>query len=150
MESIHVGLLADPASPTEIARRLTDLHPPDGGRRDAWDIQVVSEPFTIGCEDVDTALKPRGAAPRQQKWDLVVGLTELPLRDDDGRYLLVRTDPQGRSAVLSLHALGGLRMHPRARPAVRVLVGGMTDPSTQGQPRVPLPRLGGPWRLLIG
>jgi len=150
MEPIHVGLLADPASPTEIARRLTDLHPPDGGRRDAWDIQVVSEPFTIGCEDVDTALKRLGDAARQQEWDLVVGLTELPLRDDDGRYLLVRTDPQGRSAVLSLPALGGLRLHARARHAVRVLVGGMTDPSTQVEHRVPLPRLGGRWRLLIG
>jgi hypothetical protein len=150
MEPIHVGLLADPASPTEIARRLTDLHPPDGGRRDAWDIKVVSEPFTIGCEDVDTALKRLGDAARQQEWDLVVGLTELPLRDDDGRYLLVRTDPQGRSAVLSLPALGGLRMHARARHAVRVLVGGMTDPSAQVQHRVPLPRLGGRWRLLIG
>jgi hypothetical protein len=150
MEPIHVGLLADPASPTEIARRLTDLHPPDGGRRDAWDIKVVSEPFTIGCEDVDTALKRLGDAARQREWDLVVGLTELPLRDDDGRYLLVRTDPQGRSAVLSLPALGGLRMHARARHAVRVLVGGMTDPSAQVEHRVPLSRLGGRWRLLIG
>jgi hypothetical protein len=150
MEPIHVGLLADPASPTKIARGLTNLHPPDGGRRDAWDIKVVSEPFTIGCEDVDTALKRLGDAARQREWDLVVGLTELPLRDDDGRYLLVRTDPQGRSAVLSLPALGGLRMHARARHAVRVLVGGMTDPSAQVQHRVPLPRLGGRWRLLIG
>jgi hypothetical protein len=150
MEPIHVGLLADPASPTKIARGLTNLHPPDGGRRDAWDIKVVSEPFTIGCEDVDTALKRLGDAARQQEWDLVVGLTELPLRDDDGRYLLVRTDPQGRSAVLSLPALGGLRMHARARHAVRVLVGGMTDPSAQVEHRVPLPRLGGRWRLLIG
>jgi hypothetical protein len=150
MEPIHVGLLADPASPTKIARGLTNLHPPDGGRRDAWDIKVVSEPFTIGCEDVDTALKRLGDAARQQEWDLVVGLTELPLRDDDGRYLLVRTDPQGRSAVLSLPALGGLRMHARARHAVRVLVGGMTDPSAQVEHRVPLSRLGGRWRLLIG
>jgi hypothetical protein len=31
-----------------------------------------------------------------------------------------------------------------------VLVGGMTDPSAQVQHRVPLPRLGGRWRLLIG
>jgi hypothetical protein len=150
MKPIHVGLLADPASPTKIARRLTDLDPPDGGRRDAWDIKVVSEPFTIGCEDVDTALRRLGDAARQHEWDLVVGLTELPLRDDDGRYLLVRTDPQGRSAVLSLPALGGLRMHARARHAVRVLVGGMTDPSAQVGHRVPLPRLGGRWRLLIG
>jgi hypothetical protein len=150
MKPIHLGLLADPASPTEIARRISDLGPPGGGAREAWDIEVVSEPFTIGCEEVATALERLGNAAHQHEWDLVVGLTELPLRDDDGRYLLVRTDPQRRSAVLSLPALGGLRMHARARHAVRTLVGDMANPSSQDEHRVPLPRLGGRWRLLLG
>ena len=150
MKPIHIGLVADPASPTEIARRMSDLDPPDGEDRDAWDIEVVSEPFTTGCEDVDTALARLGDQARQHEWDLVVGLTELPLRDDDGRYLLVETDPQRRRAVLSLPALGGLRMHARTRHAVRGLVGGMADPTSQDEHRVPLPRLSGRWRLLLG
>src|SRR4051812_38312360 len=103
MKPIHVGLVADPASPTEAARRMSDLHP--GGDRDAWDIEVVSEPFTMGCEDVDTALARLRDQARQHEWDLLIGLTELPLRDDDGRYLLAKTDPQRRTAVLSLPAL---------------------------------------------
>ena len=150
MKPIHVGLVADPASPTEIARRMSDLDPPGGEDRGAWDIEVVSEPFTIGSEDVDTALARLRDQARQHEWDLVVGLTELPLRDDDGRYLLVETDPQRRTAVLSLPALGGLRMHARTRHAVRELVGGMADPSSQDEHRVPLPRLSGRWRLLLG
>ena len=150
MKPIHVGLVADPASPTEIARRMSDLDPPGGEDRGAWDIEVVSEPFTIGCEDVDTALARLGDQARQHEWDLVVGLTELPLRDDDGRYLLVETDPQRRTAVLSLPALGGLRMHARTRHAVRTLVGGMADPTSEDEHRVPLPRLSGRWRLLLG
>src|SRR4051795_2628069 len=56
MEPIHVGLMADPAAPTEVANRMSDLAPPGGGDRNAWDIEVVSEPFTTGCEDVDTAV----------------------------------------------------------------------------------------------
>ena len=48
MEPIHVGLVADPAAPTEIAQGMTDLTPLDGS--DAWDIPVVSEPFTTGSE----------------------------------------------------------------------------------------------------
>jgi hypothetical protein len=150
MEPIHVGLVADPASPTKIARRMSNLGPPGGGDRDAWDIEVVSEPFTTGSEDVDTALGRLGDEAHQHEWDLVVGLTELPLRDDDGRYLLIQADPQGQRAVLSLPALGGLRMHARTRHAVRTLVGGMADPSSQDEHRVPLPRLGGRWRLLLG
>jgi hypothetical protein len=52
--------------------------------------------------------------------------------------------------VLSLPALGGLRMHARTRHAVRTLVRGMADPSSQDEHRVPLPRLSGRWRLLLG
>ena len=145
-----MGLVADPASPTEIARRISDLESPGGEDRDAWDIEVLSEPFTIGSEDVDTAVARLGDHARQHEWDLVVGLTELPLRDDDGRYLLIETDPQRRTAVLSLPALGGLRMHARTRHAVRALVRGMADPTSRDEHRVPLPRVTGRWRLLLG
>jgi hypothetical protein len=150
MDPIHVGLVADPASPTKIARRMSDLDPPDGGDRTAWEIKVVSEPFTMGSEDVDTAVARLHDQARQQEWDLVVGLTELPLRDDDGRYLLVETDPQRRTAVLSLPALGGLRRQARTRHALRTLVSGMAEPTSQDEQRVPLPRLSGRWRLLLG
>jgi hypothetical protein len=150
VKPIHVGLVADPAAPTDIARRIADLEPPRDGDRGTWDIEVVSEPFTTGCEDIDTALERLGDESRQHEWDLVVGLTELPLRDDDGRYLLIGIDPPQRRAVLSLPALGGLRLHTRTRHAVRALIGGMIDPSSQDEDRVALPRLGGRWRLLMG
>jgi hypothetical protein len=150
MKSIHVGLVADPAAPTEVAHRIKDLDTPEGEQQGAWDIEVVSEPFTTGSEDLDTALARLGDHAEQHDWDLVVGLTELPLRDDDGRYLLIQADPQQRTAVLSLPALGGLRVHARTRRAVRTLVGGMADPTSEDEHRVPLPRVGGRWRLLAG
>jgi hypothetical protein len=43
--------------------------------------------FTTGSEDVDTALARLGDQAHEHEWDLVVGLTELPLRDDDGRAI---------------------------------------------------------------
>ena len=149
MEPISVGLVADPASPTEMARPMSDLEPSVSEDR-AWDIEVVSEPFTVGCEDVDTALARLGEHAREREWDLVVGLTELPLRDDDGRYLLIETSPQRGTAVLSLPALGGFRMRTRTRHAVRKLISGMADDTTQDEHRVPLPHRGGRWRLLLG
>ena len=150
MKPIHVGLVADPASPTQMAHRIKDLHPPKGEPHRAWDIDVVSEPFTTGSEDVDTTLARLGDQAHKHQWDLVVGLTELPLRDDDGRCLLIEADPQQRTAVLSLPALGGLRMHARTRRAVRTLVGGMADPTSEDKHRVLLPRISGRWRLLAG
>jgi hypothetical protein len=152
MQPVHVGLVADPAKPTEIACRFGDLDPPGGGDRQAWDIEVVSEPFTVGCEDLDTALSRLADRADECQWDLVVGITELPLRDGDGRYLLIETDPQQRTAVLSLPALAGLRIHRRSRHALRKLIGGMTEPASgdDGGLRVPLPGRSGRWRLLVG
>ncbi len=150
MNPIRVGLVADPGAPTTIARRLPDLDPPGLEGTDAWDIEVVSQPFSTGCEDVDTVVSRLRDQARQQEWDLVVGLTELPLRGKDGRYLLVETDPQQRTAVLSLPALGGLRMHARTRHAVRALISGMAEPTSHDQVRVPLHRIRGRWRLLTG
>jgi hypothetical protein len=129
---------------------MRDLESPGGDDRDYWDIEVVSEPFTTGSEDVETALGRLGDHARQHEWDLVVGLTELPLRDDNGRYLLFWTDPQRRTAMLSLPAFGGFGMHSRTRDAVRALVSGMADPAALDQHWVPLPRVTGRWRLLSG
>src|SRR4051794_13466247 len=149
MTPVTVGLVADPAKPTEIARRFGAVDSTDGARHN-WDIEVVSEPFTLACEDVDSALSRLTDQAQEHRWDLVVGLTELPLRDGDGRYLLVETDSQQRTAVLSLPALGGLRMHSRSRNAVRELVRGLGDPDSESDRRVPLSRRGGRWRLLMG
>jgi hypothetical protein len=150
MEPIRVGLVADPASPTEVARRMTDLVPPDGEDRDGWDIELVSEPFTLGSEDVDTAFARLRALRDKSQWDLVIGVTELPLRDDDGRYLLAAIDPQRQSAVLSLPALGGFRIQSRARQAVRGLVTGMAEPTSPQEQRLPLPGFNGRGRVLLG
>ena len=123
---VRCGDEADPCRPCgrpgfahAIARRISDLDPPRGEDRDAWDIEVVSEPFTTGLRGCRHRVGAAAGPGRQHEWDLVVGLTELPLRDDDGRYLLVETDPQRRTAVLSLPALGGVRMQRahRARGA---------------------------------
>src|SRR5690349_11940526 len=149
MKPLRVGLIADPAAPTDVAQRMGSL-PPKREGRDPWDVEVVSEAFTTGSEDVDAAVARLQDHAREHEWDVVVGLTELPLRDDDGRYLLVEADPQQRTAVLSLPALGGIRMHARARRAVRALLRGMADPSSQDTHRKPLPRRSGHWRLLLG
>jgi hypothetical protein len=150
VDPIRVGLVADPASPTTIARRLGDLDPPADEDGRGWDVEVVSEPFTTDCEDAGTALSRLADQGRLHEWAVVVGLTELPLRDDEGRYLLVEADPERRTAVLSLPALGGLRMQARTREAVRAIVSGMADPASDDEQRVALPRVGGRARLLLG
>lgn len=150
MTPVRVGLVADPAKPAEVARRFSDRYSSESADQREWDIEVVNEPFTTACEDVDTALSRLTDHAREHQWDVVVGLTELPLRDGDGRYLLIETDPQQRTAVLSLPALAGIRIHRRSGVALRELVSGMADPSSTTDRRVPLPRRSARWRLLFG
>jgi hypothetical protein len=149
MKATKVGLVADPDAPTEVADRMGKLHP--HGKDDAdWDIELVSQPFTTDCEDIETAVERLRDQAGERDWDLVVGITELPLRDDNGVYLLIETDQQCRTAVLSLPALGGVRVHARTRAALRRLLTGMVDSTSKEQHRVPLPRRSGRWRLLLG
>lgn len=150
MEPIRVGLVADPASPTDVARRMTDLTPAAGASAEVWDVEFVSEPFTLGSEDVDIALARLRARAQAHQWDLVIGVTELPLRDDDGRYLVAALDTRRKAAVLSLPALGGLRVRSRARRTVRGLVSDMADATPPHEERVTLPGLSGRGRVLLG
>jgi len=149
MKPTKVGLVADPAAPTEVAGRMGELRPQHGDGA-GWDVELVSQSFTVDCEDIDTAVRRLRDHADQHDWDLVVGLTELPLRDGDGSYLLVETDQQCRTAVISLPALGGVRVRARTRAALRTLLTGMDDSTSGEQHRVPLPRRSGRWRLLFG
>ena len=149
MRAIPVGLVADPASPTVVARRFDDLGPPQDEDRGAWDVDLVSEPFTTDCEDAGTALGRLREKAEEHGWDVVVGLTELPLRDTDGGYLLVEADPGRRAAVVSLPALGGFRVQSRSHRAVRSLIDDMAG-DLDGEQQLVLSRSTGRWRLLLG
>jgi hypothetical protein len=50
MKPLQVGLVADPAKPTQIAHRFGNLQASQGDYRHDWDLEVVSEPFTVACE----------------------------------------------------------------------------------------------------
>ena len=148
MTTLRVGLVADPAAPTEVAHALADLGPSDEDT--SWAVSVVSEPFTTGSEDLDTATERLRHHRDEEQWDLVVGLTELPVHDREGRPLVVAVDDEQRVAVVSLPALGGVRRHARARRVVRSVVEGMADEGANGDRRVPLPQGRGGARLLLG
>jgi hypothetical protein len=120
-----IGLLADPAAPTRLATRLAETLPvrladgdADGSRAT---VEVVSEPFTTGTEDAPTLLRRIEDKAGERHWDIAVGLTELPLQSER-RYLVADVNSGTRSALVSLPALGGLRLHSAALRAVSDLV----------------------------
>ncbi|MFC8507668.1 hypothetical protein ACFU3J_02840 [Streptomyces sp. NPDC057411] len=136
-----VALLADPDAPTEIARRmarsLSGRLADKSGQGRRFDVEVVSEPFTAGTEDPRTLMRRIKDRASAEGWDIVVGLTDLPLHSH-GRRLVVDLSHEHGSALLSLPSLGALRLQARARRVVEEAVlglAGLRDTGAEGRPR---------------
>ena len=125
-----VGILADPEAPTRLANRLARALPDqlaDGdGDRSAATIDVVSEPFTTGSEDAATLLDRIEEHVDGRGWDVAIGLTELPLHANR-RYLVADVNLGTRAALVSLPALGGLRLYSAALRSVSDLVAELAE-----------------------
>ncbi len=130
-----VALLADPDSPTDIARRMARMLPDrlaeKAGEGRQFDVKVVSEPFTSGTEDPPTLMRRIMDRGSREDWDIVVALTDLPLHSH-GRKIVVDLSHEHGLALLSLPSLGGLRLQTRARQAVEEAVLGLAGPRTTG------------------
>jgi hypothetical protein len=120
-----VGILADPEAPTKLANRLARTLPARlaDGNPDLppASIDVVSEPFTTGTEDASTLLDRIEEHAQGRGWAVTIGLTELPLHAER-RHLVADVDTRTRTALVSLPALGGIRLHSAALRAVSDLV----------------------------
>jgi hypothetical protein len=129
-----VALLADPDAPTEIARHLAKVLPArladKSGDRRRFDVTVISEPFSSGTEDPPTLMSRIFDRVHAERPDVVVALTELPLHSH-GRKLVVDLSHEDGFALLSLPALGGLRLRTRTRRAVEEVVLGLAVPAAQ-------------------
>lgn len=135
-----VALLGDPDAPTEIAHRVARKLPKRLSERAGdgreFDVHVISEPFTAGAEDPATLRRRVLERRREQDWDVVVALTDLPLHAH-GRKLAVDLDHEHGIAVLSLPSLGGLGFQRRARRAVEDAVLNLTQAQAAGADGTP-------------
>ncbi|MFH9658649.1 hypothetical protein ACH4NF_11100 [Streptomyces sp. NPDC017248] len=130
-----VALIADPDAPTEIAHRMARVLPARladrTGRGRRFDVEVVSEPFTSGTEDLATLTRRIMDRGRAENWDIVVALTDLPLHSH-GRKLVLDLSHEHGLALLSLPSLGGLRAERRALRAVEEAVLSLAGPRATG------------------
>ncbi|OPG07036.1 hypothetical protein B1R27_14955 [Streptomyces sp. GKU 895] len=125
-----VALLADPDAPTEVARRMARQLPARladaSGRHRRFDVEVVSEPFTAGTEDPTVLTRRLMDRVGEERWNIVVALTDLPLHSR-GHKLVVDLSHEHGLALLSLPSLGGLRFESKARWAVEGAVLSLAD-----------------------
>ncbi len=129
-----LGLLAAPGLPTEIAEELAaDLAPLLAERvTDAvsWRVPVLTEPeathLTSGVDAIDLGRERM----LRHGWDLAVCVTDAPLRIGR-RPIVADASATHGVALISLPALGAMRMRRRARDAVIRLVDGLVGESLE-------------------
>ncbi|PSK91904.1 hypothetical protein CLV30_13337 [Haloactinopolyspora alba] len=147
-ERVVVGLLADPeAAPAELARRLhhdlPELLAEHLGDETGWDVQVSYERLPPGKGDHVSMLDLGRERTRRYGWDLVVCVTDLPLRSGT-RPIVADVSRAHRTGVASLPAFGVTRLRSRLRRVVvqiiAELLGRGADSDNHEQPHPPARR----------
>jgi hypothetical protein len=131
-----LALVAEPDVTADIARWVArDLEARLAARDDGpWSVRVVEEPFTLG-EDLPELIESTRERMRREGWDLVVGLTDLPLRGA-GRPLVADISATNKVALVSLPALGGMRLRRHAIKAVEHLVEALLEAQEDARERL--------------
>ena len=126
---VVVGVLADPDLPASVARRLPDVLPgvlaQQVSDRVCWVVDAVCEPFEVMAPDTSRLIDKARARVRDTPWDLAIGLTDVPMRARGG-VVLAEISNAGRVALISLPALGGLRLRRRTVHLVVAIVDWLT------------------------
>jgi hypothetical protein len=144
--TVDVVLLSDPDLPAELADRLVldlpDLLAEQVSPDVTWRVDEVMNPLA-GDEQVDVThmVEVVGSRMPELGWDFGIFLTDLPRRA--GRHPVVaELSTSDRIALVSLPALGTLRLYPRVREAVVALIAHLfaDHPASTGKP--PAARLG--------
>lgn len=130
-----LGLLAYPEIAGDFARRLgAELpaylpDPPYG----EWEICVVAESDIPGGDDLTEIIDAALERKEREGWDVLVWLTDLPLGADRS-IVVADISVSDNVALISMPALGGLRLHTRTRRAISRLVEELLrDDTAQGQ-----------------
>jgi hypothetical protein len=126
--TITLGILADPDVPAAIARDLVDELPQVLARhvcdRVAWKVATVTETRLdqagSGVEIIDLARKRK----LKEGWDLVICLTDLPLRIE-GRPVVADASASHGVGLISIPALGPTGVQRRVRETIARLVDGL-------------------------
>ena len=138
---MKVGLLAAPGLPyalaKKVARSLPELLVARLDEQRSWDVSVVNDPLTGSEMGMPDFLEACIEYSKQEGWDLVIYLTDLPVRTKE--YIVVADVSKKHGAAgLSVPALGAVRLHRKVRETILWLAGELyAEPqrSTCGQRR---------------
>ena len=130
METLTVGILADPGLPEKTARSLvkalsTDLGSQAGSEVE-WAVEVSQESLPVTAQGNVPLLEHAEQLRAGHGWDQVIYLTDLP-RSQGRDILLCEYSAAHRAALVSLPALGVWRVGVKVRRLITDLVPAAQD-----------------------
>lgn len=128
--TVVVGVLSDPDYPSVLAQRLARELPQRLAKQIddtvGWEVRLAEDALAASTRDTSEILRLCGDNAERGEWDLVVYLTDLPLRDQ-WHPIVAEVSMRHRAALVSLPALGGGFARKRTRDVVERLVGELAD-----------------------
>jgi hypothetical protein len=156
---MKLGLVAPPQLPESLVENAAEAL--QERLRNAWEVSVLREKDapdatrgdgspTIGPEEsgMDEAFARLRRRREQEGWDLLVALTDLPLRDGP-RVIVADANDEGDVVILSLPAVGGARRKPRLVSALAEIAEDAANDGTADL-RIKGPVLRGHTRVVAG
>lgn len=123
-----LGLVADPGLATELAEQIGQELPDllaewyqDETLADRWRVEVSSQLLPMDEQGLLPLLEIGRTQHRQLGWDVTIVLTELPRRAGR-RPVLADCNPEAGAGLVSLPAMGGVRVRRRARDSIAYLL----------------------------
>ncbi|WP_026818152.1 hypothetical protein [Arthrobacter castelli] len=139
MERRAVGIVTDPDLPNEIAESiagdLKQVLTDSVSDQIDWDIQVQCVPLPLDEYGGIIVWRNSDRIKRKNGWDMMVAITELPLRRD--KHLVIsEASLSHQAAVISLPALGALRPRRHVANAIIRVLREMVDDDLQPDRKV--------------
>lgn len=123
-QEVVVGILADPNLPAAVAGQLAEDLPRALADRVSdqvrWTVATVREPFEIATSH-DRVIDKARARVTDTGWDVALCLTDLPVESGNG-VVVADVSLRDRVALVSLPALGGIRLRRRTRELTVAIV----------------------------
>lgn len=134
MQSRIIGLVADPELPTEIAENfpadLADVLASSVSDRIEWQVHVITRQLPLNSDGQIVVWETADQLIESEGWDYMVCLTELTRRVDQ-RFTISDVNRPRRAALISLPALGPIRLTRQARNAVVRVARVLLEPGLQ-------------------
>ncbi len=153
---MRLGIVADPGLAARLVQSVAKQLPSELREQvhqsGEYDMEVVVRSLPLNEDGVLDVSATAADLAREHDWDLTVVVTELPRRDGT-RPLVVDAQPGLRTAIVSLPALGVVRLRARVTAAIARAVSELRasgEPSEDTQVFQTSSGLLGRTRLLIG